>query len=98
MAEARRNLTLTDRRLKTRGIASLAAIIMQDQKAGDINHKDVKNRITAVLTEDKDFYKEQAETAKERAGELYQDLLDKREELWYAIFGPCGSFFREQND
>ena len=51
LAEARRNLTLTDRKLKTRGIASLAATIMQDQKAGDINKKDVKNRIAAVLTE-----------------------------------------------
>lgn len=38
LAEARRNLTLTDRKLKTRGIASLAATIMQDQKAGDVNH------------------------------------------------------------
>ena len=51
MAEARRNLTLTDRKLKTRGIASLAATIMRDQKAGDINKKDVQKRITAVLTE-----------------------------------------------
>ena len=51
LAEARRNLTLSDRKLKTRGIASLAATIMQDQKAGDINKKDVKNRITAVLTD-----------------------------------------------
>ena len=51
LAEAQRNLTLTDRKLKTRGIASLAATIMRDQKAGDINKKDVKNRITAVLTE-----------------------------------------------
>lgn len=51
LAEARRNLTLTDRKLKTRGISTLAATIMQDQKAGDINNKDVKNRIVAVLTE-----------------------------------------------
>ena len=51
LAEARRNLTLTDRKLKTRGIASLAATIMQDQKAGDVNHNDVQKRITAVLTE-----------------------------------------------
>lgn len=51
LAEAQRNLKLTDRKLKTRGIASLAATIMQDQKAGDINKKDVKNRITAVLTD-----------------------------------------------
>ena len=51
LAEAQRNLTLTDRKLKTRGIATLAATIMQDQKAGDINKKDVKNRIAAVLTE-----------------------------------------------
>lgn len=51
LAEARRNLTLTDRKLRTRGISTLAATIMQDQKAGDINKKDVKNRITAALTE-----------------------------------------------
>lgn len=51
LAEARRNLTLTDRKLKTRGIASLAATIMQDQKAGDVNHNDVQKQITAVLTE-----------------------------------------------
>ena len=51
LVEARRNLTLTDRKLKTRGIASLAATIMQDQKAGDVNHNDVQKRITSVLTE-----------------------------------------------